>query len=282
MLKEKLKKISTRKQAIHTPDLVKETMSSLSELSKEYKSEDIAKVAYELDGVYIDLILYLAVLGNKETEIYLKKSIKKHSNNKKELFACALGLSALLPDNKFEIFKNLGLDIDLRYSKKENNPIRKDDFIKYLINNNSFLFIRQQLEISDDFMMLELDYFLRVFEYSLKEYTDDKEIARLAFEIDITTVMLLAMIGNKETEKYLRLSMKNINSNNDDMLDCAAGLAALDIDEGFEKLEEFNQVKKGSPNYTDVYDYLEVIDNPRANKMKEDIKRGKYGKFVND
>jgi len=120
------------------------------------------------------------------------------------------------------------------------------------------------------------------------EYMEE-DIAKCCFEFDYDQSLLtsfLGIAGNNKVEKYLRLLMKK-NSSNDNLVSCATGLAGLNIDEGFEILEKLASkihVRSESVYYVfyDVYSFLEPVDNPRANQLKEDIRNGKYGKFGNN
>jgi len=129
---------------------------------------------------------------------------------------------------------------------------------------------------------LDYDFHIKGFKQLSDECNDDKEVARLCYEFDkycTLELMFLAIIGNRETEKYLWLQLKQLKNTKyeDELLQCAGALTALDIDEGFEELEKIIRNSQGSPDYSDVYDILEFIDNPRANKMKQDMLNGFYG-----
>jgi len=115
-----------------------------------------------------------------------------------------------------------------------------------------------------------------------KEYQEEN-VAKACFNVDgIYLIMPLAISGNKKTEKYLKLLLEINKEDGDAIFDCAIGLIALDIDEGFEIIEQF--IYKTHPFYdgSDMYDvsnYLKYVNTPRAIKMKLDIKKGKYYSF---
>jgi len=122
-----------------------------------------------------------------------------------------------------------------------------------------------------------VSYFKRlVSECNNKEL--DKEIAEIVFELypDPHFIFPLAIAGNKKTEKYLKIIMEKNVKDVDIIFECAIGLAALNIDEGFDILDNICKTSKSSPDVYDVYDYLEYADNPRVNKMKVDILKGYY------
>jgi len=134
--------------------------------------------------------------------------------------------------------------------------------------------------IRSTYSEFDYNFYIERFRYLSNDCNDDKEVARLCYLFDkreAFELMLLAIIGNKETEKYFKLFIEEneFNEKNEDLIfDCIMGLIALNVDEGFELV---GLLLKDKRHYFDVYDILKFIDNPRANKMKQDMLDGEYG-----
>jgi len=293
MLKDKLKAILKEELNMYlyySYDLVDEYLiNNLRELSKRYGEKDVAEHCKELDGEYLHLTIYLAISGNKETEQYLKNSIKKHFDDEREIFLSALGLSHINIENKMKVFKELNLDFN-KYKEIRINKLKGK--YKELISSNSLLSHIETIIIPlRSALMSALSYykhisikdFINYLKYLSDEY-GDKEVAKICSEInnDIpsfkykalfgyneTHILLkyLAIAGNYETEKYLELSIQN----NKAILDSAIGLIALNNSKGL-KIVEDNL--RGFPKTV----ALPYMDSPIANKLKENIKNGKYKK----
>jgi len=92
---------------------------------------------------------------------------------------------------------------------------------------------------------------------------------------------LLAISGNKESKKYLKLCLENI-SYGDEITMIALGFIALELEEGYDLikklLNKYYEVDYPT-NLEDIYAYLiDVIHiSPRALKIVEDIENDKYG-----
>ena len=114
---------------------------------------------------------------------------------------------------------------------------------------------------------------------------EEEEVAKECYKLDrndATLLYLLAIAGNKKSEKYLRLSLENNEDGDGSTIRIALGFIALNIEEGFQIIEQLlnkTYPTKFNEFLEDVYAYLlHVIHiSPRALKMLEDIENGKYG-----